>query len=377
MRNIMSWIKVFFINISLTFCLLGMLLMAPPLLYSLYSLVAGGGANNTSSDERSQLTLYEEVPWAERHFIESGELQTTYYDFISWRRNDYVGETVNIVDGVRNTIGPQVQDDQSTQYYFFGGSTTWGTGVNDDNTYPSLFAQLTNSKVVNLGETGYIARQSLAYLNNLIINESIVDMSGKHVMFYDGVNDVVNRCRAEISRLGTGRESQIQNVVSSSKYSYEKYSFLATFKQLVEFASAVAQKLGWVPSKIITDSFYSCSSNPERAQEIARTLVDTWQAASDLVEQRGGKFTAVLQPVAYIGSPVTNYLDLTSENHKSLAAQYHSVYPLIQEIAERRNIDFVDLTYVYNGCDYCYIDFCHVGPQAHQILVSNLVQHIP
>tara|TARA_B100000795_G_scaffold244487_1_gene209019 strand:- start:533 stop:1648 length:1116 start_codon:yes stop_codon:yes gene_type:complete len=371
----MNWIKVFFINAGLTFCLLGMLLMAPPLSYSLYSLVVSDGSNSSASDSSSKLALYKEFAWAEKHFIEFAQLPTTYHDFIIWRRDDFTGETVNIVDGVRNTIGSQVQDDQSTQYYFFGGSTTWGTGVNDDNTYPSLFAQLTNRKAFNLGESGYIARQSLAYLNNLIINESMDDMSGKHVVFYDGVNDVATRCRAEISGLGTGRESQIQNVLASP--SSEKYSFLTTFNQLMEFVSHVSQKLGIVSSEIIANSYYNCYSNPARSQEIARTLVDTWQATSDLVEQRGGKFTAVLQPVAYIGSPITSYLNLISENDEVLAAQFKSVYPLIKEIAERRNIDFIDLTYVYDGCDNCYIDFCHVGPQGHQILVSTLVKHIP
>ena len=49
-------------------------------------------------------------------------------------------------------------------------------------------------------------------------------------------------------------------------------------------------------------------------------------------------------------------------------------YPLIIELATASNLNFLDLTGVYDGCGECYIDFSHVGPQGHQILVSSLSQ---
>ena len=81
-------------------------------------------------------------------------------------------------------------------------------------TYPSIFAKLTKSHVTNFGELGYIARQSLAYLNNHVINYSVLDMSNISVVFYDGVNDVNYRCRDEFNGMGTG-ENQIQNLLKS------------------------------------------------------------------------------------------------------------------------------------------------------------------
>ena len=50
-----------------------------------------------------------------------------------------------------------------------------------------MFAKLTGTKVTNFGETGYIARQSLAYLNNYIIKNQKLDMKDVNVIFYDGV----------------------------------------------------------------------------------------------------------------------------------------------------------------------------------------------
>ena len=119
------------------------------------------------------------------------------------------------------------------------------------------------------------------------------------------------------------------------------------------------------------NSLYDCASDNTRAKEVAKSLVDTWVLASDIVQNRGGRFTAILQPVAYFGNPEVSYLDL--ESSRSLEAQYKAVYPLIIDFAVKRKIRFIDMTKFYDDCTDCYIDYCHVGPQAHKRLASNLV----
>ena len=145
---------------------------------------------------------------------------------------------------------------------------------------------------------------------------------------------------------------------------------------MTQFLRAVTNRLGIVSASSIADNTYDCSSDPSRAEEVAKTLVETRQVASDIVTKRGGVFTAILQPVAYIGSANLDYLDLTSNNDIALSMQYETVYPLIRQLAAAANIDFTDLSSVYDKCDNCYIDFCHVGPQAHQLLVDSLVDNL-
>jgi hypothetical protein len=359
----MSWIKVIGFNIFITFSLLGMLLLTPPVAHYIYSFTG-------SPDVRGSLDLYSDIEWADSHFNELSNLDTTYYDFIIWRRDDFAGETVNISNGLRATTPPKNRNSNVNDYYFFGGSTTWGTGVNDENTYPSIFAQRLNTQVINFGESGYIARQSLALLTNFLVNNSISDLSGQHIVFYDGVNDVASRCRREINGLGTSRERQIQNRLSQKEYSLGKL-----FEQLTQFLQAVTNRLGRQNASSVADISYGCSSDPNRAEEVAKTLVETWQVASDLVAQRGGNFTAILQPVAFIGHPNVDYLEFPSSNDP-LSMQYEAVYPLIRQFAADENIDFMDLSSVYDNCDNCYIDFSHVGPQAHQVLVDSLVRKL-
>jgi len=68
-----------------------------------------------------------------------------------------------------------------------GGSTMWGTGVNDANTIPALFAKIAQGRyrTINLGESAYNAFQSFLFLKLQIINGLNPDI----VVSYDGVND--------------------------------------------------------------------------------------------------------------------------------------------------------------------------------------------
>ena len=222
----MNWIKIIFFNIFITFCLLGMMLLTPPIVYSFYSLVPTANTENSSKVSkkvsRDSLDLYKGIKWAPIHFKEFSMLPTTYHDYITWRRDDFKGETINIVDGLRATFEPNNLNSKADNYLFFGGSTTWGTGVNDENTYPSIFAERLKTRVTNFGESGYIARQSLALLTNFLVEKSLSDLSGQYIVFYDGVNDVINRCRSEITGLGTVREQQIrQQIQNSRKYNHK------------------------------------------------------------------------------------------------------------------------------------------------------------
>lgn len=367
----MSWIKVVLINLALTFCLIGMLLLLPPTIYFMYSLTSQSALSSAPIDKRAQLKIYDGYPWADKHFSELQKITTAYKDYITWRREDFEGETIKIANGIRKTIPAKNAQELKTNFYFFGGSTTWGTGVDDANTYPSIFAKLTESNVKNFGESAYLARQSLAYLNNLILDEKLNDMSKIHVVFYDGVNDVAHRCRSEVTGLATAREIQINerlNAVSANKYSFQE-----TFSQLLNLLQSVLRRvIAAQPPNLLGDNFslYNCATDPSRAHQIAQTLVETWRLTSDIVKNRGGEFTAILQPVSYIGNANVDYLELDAE----LKKQYQTVYPIVLELAAKEDFNFIDLTKIYSDCSDCYIDFCHVGPQAHDILAKELLR---
>jgi len=371
--SIMSWAKIFTVNVTITLSLIGLLLLFPPIMHRVYVLLK---PESITEDARGGRELYNDYEWSNQHFAEFRQLRTAYYDYIIWRRNDFSGSTINIKDGVRHTVYSPDSLDSSKEFWFFGGSTTWGTGVTDELTYPSIFAEQNRLKVKNYGESGYISRQSLSYLSNIIVSDlNYKSLENIHVVFYDGVNDVSLRCRADNENIGSSRESQIKAALASE--GPYKWSFEKTFSQLSDLIVVVLHRLSSKDKQIENaNQSYLCASNPERARYIAETLVNTWQVASDLIKARGGDFTAVLQPVAYIGNPQVDYINLATANDYAQTRQYRVLYPLIREIALERELDFIDLASIYDGCEYCYIDFCHVGPQAHHILAKKLADYL-
>ena len=151
-----------------------------------------------------------------------------------------------------------------------------------------------------------------------------------------------------------------------------KYSFSRTFSQLSDFLVSVSQKVNTNIANTVASNAYDCVKNKKRALEVAQTLVNTWKTASNLAQSMGGEFFAILQPVAYFGKSEVDYLNLNSPYDKVLSEQYKVLYPLIIKIAEQSNLNFIDLSKTFDGCQNCYIDYCHVGPQGHYKLVQSL-----
>ena len=182
----MNWIKVIYENMLLLLALLFLLMLAPPIAFNAYSLLKPDSVS--LKDSRSELTLYKGYAWAESHFKTLKSLSTTYYDYITLRRDDVQSDTINIVNGVRTTSIP-VETNLQGEVWFFGGSTLWGTGVKDDQTIPAIFEKLSNMPSSNFGESGYTTQQNL----NLLIKNYLMGGKPKIVFFYDGINDIINK----------------------------------------------------------------------------------------------------------------------------------------------------------------------------------------
>lgn len=355
----MSWIRIIFANLVITMALLFLLMISPPILYNIYMY-----GKSTQND----IAKYNDVS-----LTEIKKVQTEYKDFIVWRRKDHQSDTVNIAGGVRVT--PREFDEDKGTVWFFGGSTTWGYGVSDNQTYPYHVGKSLNFKVENFGETGYIARQSLAYLQNLFITQDF--SAPNRVVFYDGVNDVWHRCRREINGLATGRETYINNKVQDMNV----FSFQSTFDQLIKFAELVSKKLFLSSEERIesyASDYYNCASDKTKADYIARTLVATWSAAKDLASSNGVEFLAVLQPHAYTNSYAlkNEQLNLNRDSSQALNLQFSVVYPLIKKYAQQSGINFLDASAILDECPDCYFDFCHLRPSGNEKIAKVIAEKL-
>ncbi|HMB75191.1 MAG TPA: SGNH/GDSL hydrolase family protein [Kiloniellaceae bacterium] len=298
--------------------------------------------------ERDELVVFQDKEHAQQVFLDNRKAQEGYKPYIGWRRLPLESETVNIGDdGLRvHSVGKDgTADDPSVA--FFGGSTVWGTGEDDDSTIPAVFDEITEGlRVLNYGEAGWTSRQSLAQVVNLINQDKMPD----NVVFYSGVNDVTILCNAHYGEdLNTHHEAPkvARMVAINQSPSYLYRNFVAPAIDTFERVTGRGK----------FSRNFVCDKDPARAAAVARTLFRNWQMAHSLMTAFGGKFFAFLQPVASVGKPNIGYLNLDPDQ----LAQYPAVYAELRKLMADANVDWAwDISDAFDGDTPLYMDSAHV-----------------
>ncbi len=272
-------VKLVFINALVLFIILNVVIWTICLTTSVHNIVGTSEPpiDEQKAAEKARLPNYASIDWALTHFREYDSLDTGYVSYIEWRRKAFEGRTVTITGpyGQRRTVGPT--DVTKPSVYFFGGSAMWGTGADDANTIPSQFAQLSGFRVENFGETAYTAHQSLVLLIQVLQDGHRPNI----VVFYDGVNEVLNKCRTELTPWSHAREQRISSALEKTKNT--AYDIRYMVRPLMAVAEDISSTL-FTRKKRRTQTGYNCNSNPTKAQKIADNLVGDWAVARRLVE---------------------------------------------------------------------------------------------
>ena len=322
----------------------------------------------TSRSNRSELPNYKENrEHARAVFADYNRIQHTYEPFVGWKTLPYNGKTTHISKAGLRTHDPEAADSGDKPVVrFFGGSTMWGEGSDDEHTIPALFNSLNPGfKVFNHGQLAYNTRQEVDDLISVYTRDEKTDI----VVFYDGVNDAAFLCPKVIEELPAHR---LVPMYREKLYVGRSAMIKEVLKKIfIEDILAVIQKHTYTPDP--ENSPYDCTSDPQKAEAIAEMMMKHWELAHEIVTRRNGTFIAVLQPAAYIGNPRTDHLELDEE----LGKNFHEIYSRLQEkIAERNHPWMIDLSQAFNNQDYIFIDFCHVSPNGNAIIareISNVV----
>lgn len=322
-------------------------------------------------DERVDLPNYVDKDRARLIFAETRKLETRYVPYLAWQRKPFRGEAVN-VDEKGRRIHRAPGGGERGVVRFFGGSTTWGTGVDDDHTIPALFNALhPDWTVVNHGESGYFSRQELESLINSVHLGEPVDL----VVFYDGYNDVRNLCRRDVDLTGHGRQGQIAALVDPGPLLLQM--FTSGLRLLVQDLRALAGRL------VVEES--RCIADPAYGERVASMTFANWRTAREVARLAGADFVAILQPVAAIGSPNLSHLaedsfsldDYASaqknQNKLGRGADHRIVYPMLQRRVAESSADWVhDLTDAFDGDEFIYTGPCHVTENGNAIAARRI-----
>jgi hypothetical protein len=325
----------------------------------------------TSNGGREQLPNYaSNHDYAREIFRDYNSVQHQYEPFVGWKMLPYRGKTLHVEEsGHRTHEVPVSQVTNKKIVAFFGGSTMWGEGSDDQHTIPALFNEKNpDFNVINHAQLAYNSRQEVDALITMYSKNVKPDV----VVFYDGVNDAAFLCPTEITDLPAHRLVPLFR----SKLYVKKSAFVkeVLYKTFIENIANVINRIS--KKNEDTRSAYNCLDG-DKAEQIAEIMMKNWELAHEIVTNRGGKFIAILQPAAFIGHPKTDHLKLDQE----LGKNFSEVYRLIkQKISERKHDWIFDLSDKFDGNDYIYIDFCHVSSNGNEIMaseISKLVQAMP
>lgn len=316
--------------------------------------------------EDHRLPNYRDTDWAETHFAEYAEIESSYEAFHGWRYEPFQGRTVNIDEEGKRTSFKHDTARPERSVAFFGGSTMWGVGADDAGTIPSLYGDLhPDQEAVNFGAIAFNAHQEL----NLLIKKLTEGYRPEAVIFYDGVNDALQKCHVDNGdAFGHAQETLIRGVLQENQRWSDPplyFALMPTMKLLEKAGEILFKKSVGAPS-------YDCDQRPEKAEAIARQMLDDWRIAREQAENHGAEFLAVLQPTAYGSKSKLDHLELDPVWGK----QYKAVYPIVvsmldDEFSDLKDV-FLDLRTALDQDDYLFIDWCHLSPNGNEIIARRI-----
>jgi hypothetical protein len=317
----------------------------------------------SSQATRDQLPNYEQDrDYAKAVFKDYNSIKHEYYPFVGWKTLPFNGKTTTIdQQGRRVHRVPAFGETKEKSVHFFGGSTMWGEGSDDQHTIPALFNVLhPELDVVNHGQLAYNTRQEVDALISLYSKNEHPDI----VVFYDGVNDAAFLCPREINELPAHR---LVPMFRQKIYIGKSVMVREALNKI--FTENIFRLIRRYSGKENKESPYDCISDPGKAEEIAEMFMLNWELAHEIVTNRGGKFIAVLQPAAFIGNPRTDHLQIDEDFRTNFSHIYERLKSKIQE----RNHPWIfDLSHVLDNDEYVFIDFCHVSPNGNEIIAKEI-----
>lgn len=344
--------KNIIINLIVLYFFISAIIIFSPLLVDFYKFVS----TKYYEDKRYELPNYKNTNWAKKHFQEFYKLNSSYYDHIVWRRNDFNGETITIKNGYRmNNKNENFQ--LNKDIWVFGGSTIWGTGSNDKNTIPSLIEQFTKIPTLNLGESGYTSTQELN-----LLNKEFIKHKPKMIIFYDGVNDVA-KCFVNRNYFSTEKESFIRSKLEKDEFANSKNLIITPMKIVKKVSTFLKKKNNR------SKNIYDCDTNLSKTDEIVKTFINNWLTVKYIADKNNIKFIPILQPTVFSSTSNQNYLTLNSE----LGIQYETVYDLIKKELKNINFNYLNLENSLNEKENYFIDFAHLSPNGNLEITKKII----
>lgn len=275
--------------------------------------------------------------------------------------NEFRGRWFNVRDGKRVTAGQP--HSHRHRVLLFGGSTVYGSEVPDDQTIASHLQALINQSgdsavVENFGATSVHVAQQLERLER-----DVHLLPTDVVVFYDGVNDVIQRVYYE------NPDGWIANEAKTAPFVVRG----------VRGAALHSAFFRWVDRAFLTRTDFS------KAGSLVVAASHDYGRALDAVDARvtsaGATFFHFLQPNLFTKTSPNEYERWLAGSGGVLSpvgleSAIGAAYPMMK--AELRGRPFSnELTAVLDGTARSpYLDFCHVTEEANGLVARAIYSRI-
>ena len=260
---------------------------------------------------------------------------------------------------MRSNDGVQVTyNDLNNSVWFFGGSTTFGYGVEDNNTIPSKFERKSNEKVINFGAGFYYSFQE-----NHLFKKFLKSHKPKYAIFLDGHNEScsINPYQDEMSILF--RESQ-----STYNWSLKKI-----FEPILFYTNKINQQRNSnqrIQSNPWDEQLKDCNFNGTQIP-LTKIVDNNLKERARICKLNNIKCYTFLQPFPRIHVPHLDKSRLTDEAAKSMKLLYDKLEPIfkINDGITLENLNF-------DSNKHYYIDSSHYSKEASKIIANRIFQYI-
>lgn len=338
---------------------------------------------NRYSFRLEQPPPYRHAPYFSRTFVDESFRQPDGWYVPPGTRlvvpGDFHGVYFNVDHGRRRTT--DVPATAKHTVFVVGGSTIYSAEVPDAYTIPSYLQRLLNARlpgvwrVVNCGSIGLTVAQQVELLRTEPLRP------GDIVVFYDGVNDVVQGVYNGDPRgwiVGENRKAlraagpfKAMLAKLNLKYAASKAQSYSVFLSAV--AGGMVNHANLVPKAHLLDARKTAALAAETAAVFREQIAEAARFASS---QDCG-FLHFLQPQAFAAGHRTPYEQSLVHNYyispNGLETAFQAAWPLLQAAPS------YDLSHILDqraeGEEF-YLDYCHVNHAANARIAAAIAERI-
>ena len=265
----------------------------------------------------------------------------------------------------------EFQKDKGTYRIFsVGGSTTFGSGVQDDETYPYFLQQIFHQngfdkvEVINAGVGGM-----WSYQEKNLIDRKIYDFEPDLIIIYDGWNDVIRSSLEKDLENKILNENREQFIYSGNEIT----QFLKNSQMLKAMNRIIVYQNDLVSYNNRTIATYDYSNSDMKIFEWKNRWIETCK------ENPNVKFVVILQPMAGSGEKKMTDLEklwYVRYDNQGILREFEKYNLALPEISQRCEL-VLDYRNIFDHVENTiYIDNGHVLPLGNKILAGKIFDDV-